>query len=196
MTEISSGISKAKAQGLTYLNEGSKGTDSTPALYSQDDALKATNMLEEALSIKGADASPQYVQQQAAAIKKLFSDKAIRQAIDDQFVMEKKPLGGGGLWQDLGITLKAGAPIEQDLSSVLHGLNAGEFAGTMGTAETRSIITGMLTQLQKLVASKYKVDPKSLSATFDDQGNVVFSTAKGKVTVKEKDSKLSFEGSL
>ena len=34
-------------------------------------------MLEEALSIKGADASPQYVQQQAAAIKKLFSDKAI-----------------------------------------------------------------------------------------------------------------------
>jgi hypothetical protein len=190
MTEIQSGISKAKAQGLTYLNEGAHGTIANPALYDQEDALKATNMLEEALAKKGMDASPQYVQQQAEIIKKLFSDKAIRQAIDDQFVVETKQ-GAAGVLQWVGLTPKAGTPKQEDLSSVLHAWSNKEFAGTEGTEETATIIGGVADQVRNLIAKKYNVDPKGLKLSFDADRNMVFTNQSGnQVRVTEKNGKI------
>jgi len=177
--KIASGITEAERAGVTTLHEGAKGTEANPALYTPEDELKAQNMLQEAISGKGKEASPQYVQEQAEKIKKLFADKAFSKALDDELIVSTKPFFQGGIWQGMGLAPKAGSPNKQDIAGVLNALKNGEFEGTYSTKETQSIFNANAAQVEKLVASKYKLNPDDLSVNYDQDNHMYFENSNG-----------------
>jgi hypothetical protein len=177
MDKIKSGISTAEVQARTYLHEGTR-------LYSEDDEMKAQNMLDEALAAKGKDASPEYVQKQAEVIKKIFSDQGLRKAIDDQFVWEKKS-GLAAIFSP-----KPGTPKKEDIAEALHALGSDEFSGTLGTHETQVILQQTTTQLKNLIVSKFGITG-NVNVDYDDKGLPIFKSDDGsQVRVTEDGGKI------
>lgn len=192
MTRIASGMTQSEKQGIDYIHAGVKG-----GLYTAEDELVAQNMLQEAIASQGGKASPIAVQEQAQKIKKLFSDKALMQAIDSQYTVEKMAIGSGGLFQTIGGWIganpKVGEVDTNEIAQTLRALQANEFEGTYATRETQKILGDAATQIKKLIIKKTGGNPSDLKLGYDDNGLPVFSLPDGnKIRVSEKNGRIMY----